>query len=132
MHRRNNNTISWKTVDFTTVDLIRSVSDHHAEKLSLAETAALKRLVEIMGPDGTAWPSAKTIAKGIGSNERTARRAIKSLVRLGYIDREDDPGKVSLFRIVVEKIRNPPLTPDRESGVPLTESPDTPDRESDE
>ena len=106
MHDNNHSKKTWKQVDFTTIDLIRAVSNNHATiYLGMTETAILKRLVEVMGPDRITWQSAATIAMGAGCNEKTARLAIKSLLLKGYLDRKLRRGKPQ-YTINVDAIRN--------------------------
>ena len=72
----------------------------------MAETAILKRLIETMKPDCMTWPSAATIARGAGCNEKTVRLAIKKLILKGYLDRKLRRGS-PMYRINVDAIRNP-------------------------
>ena len=110
MSPRGNGIRTWDGVNFTTIGLIRGVRDRHATTyLTFAETAVLKDLLSYMGPDGLAWPSAKTLAWGLSCSEKTVLRAIEGLESKHYLKKKLRKGS-PLYTINIAKIRSDNLS----------------------
>ena len=93
-------------------------------RLSRADLAThLLILNYINNATGAAWPSAETVARGIGANVRSVIRARRKLVALGHLIETTMIGKPNRYRIGTPDTRVTPdmhVTPDTESTPPLT------------
>ena len=100
-------------------------------RLSRVDLAAhLLILNYINNATGAAWPSAETVARGIGANVRSVIRARRKLVALGHLIETTMIGKPNRYRIGTPDTRVTPdmhVTPDTESTPPLTPVSLTPD-----
>lgn len=59
-----------------------------------------------------AWPSIETLAERCGVSARTSRRALAELVDVGWLMREDRPGRTSLYHLTTPD-KNDRGTPDK-------------------
>lgn len=92
-------------------------------------------LADRANDEGTdAWPSEKTLAAKVGVDERTVRRQLRALQRLGELRYEQRPGLTNYYTIIMQPClplasaptprhadcgaQNPSETPDNMSGVP--------------
>ena len=100
-------------------------------RLSRVDLAAhLLILNYINNATGAAWPSAETVARGIGANVRSVIRARRKLVALGHLIETTMIGKPNRYRIGTPDTSVTPdmhVTPDTESTPPLTPVSLTPD-----
>lgn len=100
-------------------------------RLSRVDLAAHMLILNyINNVTGAAWPSAETVARGIGANVRSVIRARRKLVALGHLIETTMIGKPNRYRIGTPDTRVTPdmhVTPDTESTPPLTPVSLTPD-----
>lgn len=105
----------------------------HADKI------VLLALADNANDEGYCYPSASTLSRKCGMNERSIRRIVERLQDMGHVTQHDRPGRSSTFdihpgRTVTPDGQSPRTlgqdTPDRPSPTPRTVSPSTPDRPS--
>jgi len=87
------------------VQLRRGIQDHCREgKLPpMAFGVYVHLLLEADKSSGIAWSSAKAMALNYGYQERTARSAMETLEKGGYIKRFTTPGRHSNYPVAVNK-----------------------------
>jgi hypothetical protein len=75
---------------------------HHVHGLSMPEKAVLTALCGYADDDGSScFPSVHALAADACTSERSVQRALPQLVARGAIDRHDEPGRSSSFRVNV-------------------------------
>ena len=96
--------VTWESVPYDTLGLIRAVRDHHAGKLTAAENAVLKNLLTYMNPKGHCYPSAETVGAGTGLTSRTVGKAYKGLRAKGYMTTKRRQSGTPLHTIQIGRI----------------------------
>ena len=113
-----------KSQDRSLTPLARWTWVMSVEGVSPIQFSVLNRIAFHDGGDG-AWPSVSAMARQWAVNERTVRRALKSLVHANVISETDRPGRTTIYHLTPDKwdggIPSQPRT--NETGVPN----DTPD-----
>lgn len=92
----------------------------------MAAKGVLNALADHADENGRSWPSAARLALFTGCDEKTARRALKTLIELGLVDRQSRPGKSDVFILQMNR-ENPVGVSVDESTPGITTTPMAPD-----
>jgi hypothetical protein len=108
------------------------------KQISLTDKMLLAALRFHCGSNGHCWPSIPTLGKELQVDERTIRRTLKRLCKLGLVNVQTRLGNSNTYELITpDKLDTPPgdtfVTPDKSvgtsvSGVWVHPCPGTPDK----